>query len=303
MKKTIILLITVLVGCFACDRIGGMLFDVIHKHSNSITAYKYRQLFSETNADLVLMGTSRCEAHYDTEILQDSLNISVYNGGVDGSDNIYSQYIALCLMLQHHVPKYVGLELRRYDFEKTEGEFNTLTYLLPYIGQSNDADTLFMHSGLYWKGIVSHLYRYNAKSMSDIAGYFISYNKYAQTGYIPKAQPPVFPQEKISVESSTVDSLKVHYLDQFAKKCRDNNVTLFCMISPEYRDTDKETYAYLDAWAEKNNIVLWDYSSQHLFADQPELFYDAAHLWEKGATEYSKIFAHDLRLSRIISTE
>lgn len=297
MKKSIILLLTVLIGCFVVDRIGGAICSKIHANSCGLTASKYRELFQQSNNyEMILLGTSRCEAHYVPSILEDSLGITVYNGGIDASDNIYSHYAALCLMLKNRQPRYIGLELRECDFAKSSDPFTTLSYLSPYIGENEDVDNLFRHAGSYWRYQISHLYRYNAKIMEDLAGYAVSYAKMMDKGYLKKEKPTVAPEEKEAMASEyPVDSLKMEYLNKFANKCKENGITLFCMISPNYDAAQPTTYSRLHEWAKEREIELFDYHTDGLFSEHPDLFYDNHHLCDEGATEYTKIFAHDLK--------
>lgn len=301
MKKVIVLILAVIAGCFIADRIGSNVCSAIHEHSDGITAFKYRYLFSKCEDEMVLMGTSRCEAHYVSTIIQDSLNLSVYNGGIDASGNIYSHYAALCLLLRHcqqshHTPRYIGLELSVYDFAQMPDPFNTLTYLAPYIGYDEDVDEIFRKAGTYWKYQLSHLYRYNAKIMADLAGYAVPYGKSAENGYLKKDKPSVAP-ETIGTMPSTyiIDTLKVHYLNAFAKKCKDNGIFLFCMISPSYDKAETTTYSFLHDWAKENNLWLFDYHTKGFFSNSPELFYDNRHLWNEGAVKYTNIFVRDLK--------
>lgn len=296
MKKVIVLILAVIAGCFIADRIGSNVCSAIHEHSDGITAFKYRYLFSKCEDEMVLMGTSRCEAHYVSTIIQDSLNLSVYNGGIDASGNIFSHYATLCLLLKHHTPQYIGLELSVYDFAQMPDPFNTLTYLAPYIGYDEEVDDIFRNAGTYWKYQLSHLYRYNAKIMADLAGYIVPYGEAAENGYLKKNKPLVAPQKRDTMPSSyTVDKLKMQYLNKFVKKCADNNILLFCMISPNYDKAEATSYSILHDWAKKNYITLFDYHTKGLFSNSPELFYDNHHLCHDGAVHYTKIFVHDLK--------
>lgn len=301
MKKVVILLLTVLIGLFVVDRIGGEVCEKIHLNSNGLTASKYRELFTSDNSkcdyQMILLGTSRCEAHYVSSIISDSLGTTVYNGGIDASDNIYSHYAALCLTLKNCKPRYIGLELRECDFAATSDDpFTTLTYLAPYIGENEEVDDLFRRAGTYWRYQISHLYRYNSKIMEDLAGYAVSYSKLMDHGYLKKDKPSVAPDKRDTMPSTfEIDTLKIHYLDLFAKRCKEKGVTLFCMISPNYDIATSTTFKYLHEWAEKNDIMLFDYHTAGLFSDSPDLFYDNHHLWHDGAVRYSEIFVHDLK--------
>ena len=54
MRKLIISLVTVLVGVFIADRLGGVFMSWVNQHSSDITAPKVRYLVSEVKEDVLL---------------------------------------------------------------------------------------------------------------------------------------------------------------------------------------------------------------------------------------------------------
>lgn len=296
MKRVLIFLAIIISGCFVIDRIGGVCLQEIHERSNSITAYKYRYLFNNCNEQLVLLGTSRCEAHYDPRIIEDTLQISVYNGGVDASDNIYSHYAALCLLLQHHTPKYILLDLMPNDVCVTDNPFITLSYLAPYIGREEHVDSLFRLSGTYWYYQLSHLYRYNSKALSDIGGMFMDYDKSNISGFIAKEHPVKYPDYYETDDKDYVlDTCKIAYLDKFHKICKENGIKLFFAISPILCKKSLSKCLFIKKWAEEHEISIMDYHNSYSISHKNEYFYDNYHLNVTGTQIYSKIIASELK--------
>ena len=89
MKKLLISILFVLVGLFAVDRAGGFAMQWVYNNTDNYIAEKIRYLADEADEDVILLGTSRCNFHYVSTILGDSLGMTVYNGGVDGSESIF----------------------------------------------------------------------------------------------------------------------------------------------------------------------------------------------------------------------
>ena len=87
------------------DRMGGLCMKWVYQNTNDNKAKKINQIVKSVDADVVLIGTSRCAFHYVPSIISDSLGMSVYNAGLDASENIYSNYMVLSFILQHHTPK------------------------------------------------------------------------------------------------------------------------------------------------------------------------------------------------------
>ena len=173
MKKLVTSFLFVLAGLFAVDRLGGMAMWWVNQHTHDVTGPKIRYLVNDVNEDVLMMGTSRCNLHYVPSIIRDTLGLSVYNGGIDASDNIYAHYLMLCHVLSKHKPKVICLELRTNDYAVSAAPFRTVSFFAPYFGINEEADSVFRLAGTYWRYKISHLYRYNAKAVSNIAGLFM----------------------------------------------------------------------------------------------------------------------------------
>ncbi len=275
----------------------------VNQHTNDVSGPKIKYLVSEVHEDVVFMGTSRCNSHYVPSIISDSLGMSVYNGGIDASDNIYSHYIMLNHILAKHKPKLLCLEVQRTDCTKQlSNPFNCITFFAPYIGRNEQADSVFRLAGTYWQYNLSHLYRYNAKAVSNIAGLAINRHVGGDNGYIPNPKPSKYPSVlSYSRTKNGIDSMKVDYMQRFISLCKQNNVKLVFAVSPLYRKVDADYYDILKAIAKNNDIPFFDYHTKGLFLDHPEYFRDPDHLWDKGARLYSEIFVSDLK--RVLKSE
>ena len=296
MKKLFASILFVTIGLFAVDRLGGMAMWWVNQHTQDTSGPKIKYLVNDFHEDVLLMGTSRCNLHYVPSIISDSLGMSVYNGGIDRSNNIYAHYLILHHVLAIHTPKVICLEVMTYDFTEEPDPFNTVTFFAPYFGINEGADSIFRLAGKYWKYRVSHLYRFNAKAVSNIAGLVINKQKGEDHGYIPCPHPAHYPS---SLEQSNtpkeVDSIKLEYIQKFVNLCHANNIRLVFMISPMYTAVDEHHYDVLKTIAQRNDIPFLDYHTQGLYLDHPEYFKDVEHLWDKGARLYSSIFASDLK--------
>ena len=302
MKKFIVSFVSILVFLWIIDRVGGLLMEQCMAYTNAKPEVKLEHMVKAVDTDIVLMGTSRCDCHYVPSILIDSLHASVYNGGIADTENIFSHYILLNLMLAHHTPKVICLELMDKDISISQSPFSKISFFAPYINVSDRADSVFMEAGTYWRYKASHLYRYNAKGVEAIGGLFINHRYREDHGFIPMAEtgdhPTAFGKEN---ELVGIDSLKLSYIQRFIDVCRENGIKLVFMISPRYSRIDSVRYAPLKKMAEENGIPFLDYHTEGLFLDHPEYFKDSGHLWKEGARVYSSIFAHDIK--QVLSLE
>ena len=290
MKKLLTSILFVLVGLFAVDRIGGMVMWWVNQHTHDVSGPKIKYLVNDVHEDVVLLGTSRCNSHYVPSIISDTLGVSVYNGGIDASDNIYAHYFILNHILTIHKPKVICLEIMASDFAHQKDPFATVSFFAPYFGRNENADSIFRLAGKYWQYSMSHLYRYNAKATSNIAGLAIYRNEGGDNGYIPNPKPAHHPRSLVHKRTLTkVDSLKLEYVQRFINLCHK------FVVSPMYAKIDSDYYDTIKSKAKQNNVPFIDYHSAGLFLDHPEYFRDKFHLWDKGARIYSAIFAHDLK--------
>lgn len=296
MKKLLYSLTFILLGVFAADRLGGMLMWWVNQHTMDLSAPKIKYLANDVDEEVIMMGTSRCELHYVPSIIGDSIGKSVYNAGINASNNIYAHYIMLNHILSHHTPEIICLEIMKSDYEVEKDPFTTTTFFAPYFGKNVQADSVYRKAGLYWKYKISHLYRYNAKAVSNIAGLAVNRNPNGDNGYYPMAKPPFFPTDMEAMEApESIDNDKVYYIQRFIDLCKDNGIRLFFVVSPSYTYPASGLYDLIKEIADRNDIVFLDYHSTGLYRDCPELFMDSYHLWDEGARKYSSVFAGDLK--------
>ena len=296
MKKFIYCLLSLLVGLWAVDRVGGAAMQWINRNTKDVLGPKFKYIQEELHEDVVFIGASRCHHHYVSSIIADTLGMSVYNCGIQGSDNIYSHYMTLCLVLARHQPKVVCVEMMASDFNVQEDPYAKLSYFAPYCGYDDSADSLFRMAGLYWKYKVSHLYRYNAKAASNIAGIFVSRQEHDDHGYLPVKKSSVKMGDLTKVNSDTdFDKQKLHYLHLLAERCRREGIALVFVVSPRYTVVDTSYYSILKEVAKNEKIPFLDYHTPGLYLDHPELFRDATHLNDEGARLYSSVFSSDLK--------
>ena len=296
MKKFAYSLLFVLAGLFLVDRLGGMAMQWVNYHSNDSSAPKIKYLINDVHEDIILFGTSRCQRHYVPSIISDSLGMSVYNGGLCGADNILAHYTILTHVVSHHTPKIVCLELMVNDYAAMGNPFKTISWFAPYFGHNEQADSIYRLAGTYWPYKISHLYRYNAKAIQNMAGLVINSQTQNEHGHIP-LPPPTKLMRKPEAEDppTNIDPLKLEYIHRFIRLCKEKGIQVVFMVSPQYTEVQKMHYDVLKQIARQYNTPFLDYHTNGQFHDHPEYFRDAVHLCGEGAKLYSSMFAHDLK--------
>lgn len=293
------LLIFLLVGVavwFAVDRLAAGVMWKVHLKSNDVSAPKLRGISFDYDGDVMVFGTSRANTHYDCGIISDSIGSKFVNCGVDASKNIYAHYISLCLMLRHHRPSTVVLELMKGDYSRQEDPYTAISFFTPYIGIDKDVDSIFRCAGRYGACRLSHLYRFNSKAVSNLGGLWRKESPFEEGGFLPMPSLDHYPD---SLEEETyrgdIDINKMDCIDRFRERCEREGIRLVFVFSPCYKRADVGLYMPLKGYAALHCIPVLDYHSKGLFHDRPDYFRDAMHLNESGARAYSAIFASDLK--------
>ena len=296
MKRFIYALLCIIAMWWCFDRVGGLCMWWLNQHSQDTTSPKIKHIVEGISEDVILMGTSRCNGHYVPKIIQDTLGLSVYNAGVDGSDNIFAQYIVLSHILKHHTPRIVVLEVGNSFLSEEESAYMTTGYFAPYFGLNEKADSVYHMSGDYWLYRLSHLYRYNTKVLANITGQIRHCWDNAEQGYNPNPKPLHFPNlSRWQTEDFEINDEKKDYMCRFIRSCHERGVFLCFSISPSYSLVDSDYYTILKGMASAYNVPVLDYHTSGLYLNHPEYFKDASHLWDKGAKLYSSVFASDLK--------
>lgn len=190
----------------------------------------------------------------------------------------------------------ICLDLLTSDYCEQFDPFSKVTFFSPYFGKNEHVDSVFRLAGNYWKYQISHLYRYNAKAVSNLAGMVVNRQAEEDNGYIPNPKPAYTLEALKSFHPHLkTDSLKLSYVQRFVNLCRQEDVRLIFVVSPMYLKVNADRYDVLKTLAEQNEIPFLDYHTTGLFQDHPEYFRDVKHLWDQGAKLFSSIFASDLR--------
>ena len=293
--KLLVSIVFIVVALFVVDRGLGQVMWWVNQHTHDVSGPKIKYLVNDANEDLIFFGASRCNMHYVPSIISDSLKMTVYNGGINSSENILSHYVIFCHVLAHHTPKVVCLEVMAHDFMKEDKPFTKISFFAPYVGINDRVDSVYKEAGEYTFYMLSHLYRYNAKAISNIAGLKVDKHEDGDRGYISYPQPDYVIDKLEDEHTPEMEEVKLKYMRKFIELCREKKINLIFVTSPKYTVPDSNLYDVVKDIAKSYGIEYLDYHTSGLFRDHPEFFKDSRHLWDKGARMYSSIFASDLK--------
>lgn len=79
MNKFLVRIVVFFMAVAIIDIIFGKCCDYMYEHSGSGDSRKINYAIRECNADVLILGSSRANHHYNPQILSDSLGLSAYN--------------------------------------------------------------------------------------------------------------------------------------------------------------------------------------------------------------------------------
>lgn len=297
MKKFLIRIVVFFVVVAIIDIIFGKCCDYMYEHSCSGDSRKINYAIRECNADVLIMGSSRANHHYNPQILSDSLGLSCYNLGIDGSGAILMDGFYR-LITQRYVPQIIIYELTpSFDLYQYAGDANNTRYLSqlkPYYQEKCLKQLFDDVDGRERLKLASGLYRYNTSCLNLFRSF--SKGKVSEgDGYEPLygVMPVVKPFEESPVQ--TIDSLKIKYLRALINDCKSNGTKVMFVVSPRYGATTSIEYQPGFEICIEEGCEVMDYYYDTELSFNVNNFTDSYHLNKEGADAFTKRVAHDIK--------
>lgn len=254
------------------------------------------------DCEMAIYGSSRAWYHIDPEIIEDSLNLTAYNLGIDGH-NFWLQYLRhIEYLRKNHKPKIILHSIDVFTLEKGVDLFN-LEQFLPFM--------------LWNKNIRQYTSSYNGYSTLD---YFVPLVRFSKAPTILLlSEKPEFNRNKgfkgtqqiwgndlekaRSVKEkylATIDTATFNLYKAFLKECSSDEIEVILVYTPEHiegqeyvvnREEIINTFKQL---AEEYNLLFLDYSNNEMCFDK-KYFYNASHLNAYGADLFTRILTKDLK--------
>lgn len=297
MKKFLVRIIVFFVAIALIDIIFGVSCDYMYEHSKSGDSHKINYAIRECNADILIMGSSRANHHYNPQIISDSLGLSCYNLGIDGSGAILMDGFYR-LITQRYVPKFIIYELTpSFDLYKYAGDANNtryLTQLKPYYRERCLKQLFDDVDGRERIKLFSGLYRYNTTCLNLFRS-FIGSSTTEGNGYLPlKGEMKDYKPSEVA-EDNTIDTLKVNYFRQFIRDCKESGTKLLFVMSPRFGATTSIEYQPLFDICKQEGCEVLDYYCNPLFVETNKYFKDSFHMNCDGADAFTASVAHKIK--------
>lgn len=300
MKKTVVVIISLVISTLILDICIGFLFSTIDDYGKGYSKIKV----AKTNdADIAIIGASVAYNQYVSKILEDSLELKVFNYGI-GGQNIYSHYIITHFLLEEapinpkviiYQPCYIDLEnTPGWNNEKMNSYFNLYdrdSVITQVLDQTVPQKAPFLK---YIK-----CYKYNGKIfdyLNRLCRDYAKNSEYLRKGYMPLYKVWGEDLEETN-DVNEIDKQKTAYLKKIIQLCKDNNVKLIICNAPTYRlyKHSPKWLEFLDSVTRKESIPYINYVDDSTFLSRKEWFYNKDHLNDEGATQWTKLLANELR--------
>ncbi len=277
---------------FILDRGIGHFFKKYYFTQKGGYDYQATYAIDSTQADIVILGSSRAANIFDPSVFEAQLNLSCFNTGRYGYP-IFYHYAVLKAITKRHLPKIVVLSFDAGNFSVNQEAYDRLSSLLPYYKSHPEIRPIVDLKGPYTNlKMLSAIYPYNSLLLPIVSGNTtFSKIKYATiNGYIPLQEVISGPLRKFdySVEKN-LDTVKINCYKSFIKECIDLNIKLFVVCPPYLINAIGIDHSIIEAKtiAKQFNIDFFDYSEDTFYINKPQLFADYRHLNDKGVVLFS----------------
>lgn len=321
-KKTLLVfclkIALLLVILYGVDRLLGAAFigmkDVALNRNPYHEWTKSAYILEKCDAECMVVGSSKAEHSYITEILTDSLGMNIYNGGQGGCFFLYQNCVISMLLDNNRIPKKIIWDIQPDAVlkESTLKEYQNVRYLSPYYDVAPQVKA-FVDAEDERASIKMqcHMFRYNTKLLQYVLPIF-GIGSTTKGGYL--ALPNIgykYPQIATSISMSNsvltgFNDYKLNVFKQTLKKCKEKGVNLVIFVSPSYSikgKAYKSSVMKLAEVAQDYDFQLYDYSSDKRFLSDSTLFKDVNHLNDKGARVYTYIVAEVLQNYTLTASE
>lgn len=273
--------------------VGGLLRHFYFKQKSGLN-FQTTYAVEQTRDDIIILGSSRAQSHYDPSILESQLEGSCYNAGRNGQSLLYAAAVHNAI-LSRQAPQVVILDVIPMDFINYHGHYDRLSALLPYY-RSNEAVRPFVEFRSPFERIklMSGIYPFNSLPLQ-----IIKYNLVAgrpDKGFNPLRGTiplPLHPsREKPWLRNGRDDKMFAAFADMVAS-CMEKGIEFYPVISPSYSGEiiGRDCLEDIEAILEGTPYALWDFSDHQDFLLNQELFRDESHLNTVGAEAFSNFIA------------
>lgn len=288
-KKALLIIVLFIV----LDVLFGFLYKSFYMNQGPSRFNK--MIYGDTGGkkeEIIILGNSRAEHHYNSKMIAEKTGKSVYNYGSDGQ-SMFFNYAVLRKILDNYTPEKVIYEVSLEEFDYSSNAYDRLLYFLPM--KNKYAEDILKKDVGSFKLFISKLfnsYKYNSTAFIILKSY-LSPKEYI-AGYQPlsnNVDENTYKENMSTIFDFTqdyvLDSTKINYFGEILKLSEEFDFEIDFFISPTLYQTKNDIlYSILKSSLSKYNHSLNDFLNDSAY--NVSYFADAIHLNKKGADLYTK---------------
>ena len=263
----------------------------------------------EIDADIAVYGSSRAWGHFNTAIIEDSLQTTAYNFGINGH-RFWIQYLRHLEYINHNPkPSTIIFSVESLSLESINDLFN-LYQFLPYMLKNKN---IYEYTNSF-VGYKKHEYfvplvRFAGKYNYTIPGIigFMRNQQNAPMRYKGfTGHNRVWNDDLVNAMTEN-QSYRIKFnedyislFESFIVECKNSDINLILVYSPEYVDGQKyvenrdEAVSIYRNFAQKYDLVFLDFSDDEMSFNR-DYFYNSTHLTREGANLFTIKLVNELK--------
>lgn len=257
----------------------------------------------ETNAKMLVFGSSHAHRHYVPKVFEQELNIECFNAGAEGQQLLYHTALQN-IILKRTKPEFIILNIDENFLFKSKSAYDRLSDLHPYyrdnrkelkpiLGlKSKWIDFKLFFKSYQMNSTIVHAVRYYISPQKDYQGYRPLFNKIKPEDILTNDPDKVKEYVEL-IDDNFVDALK-----SFITNAKNKDIRLVFVTSPTFNSVDhskNESFIKIKEIAIKEGVPLIDFFNSKQFMNKRELFHDFSHLNNDGAELFTKELSNQLK--------
>ncbi len=305
MKSTFrVIFISVL--CLWCV---SLLFRFVFRNSPwGIYKKNYQILLDTGYYDAWIIGSSRAETAFETNVLSNHLNYKFFNAGIAGANPPLTYYVLKQILHQHKYPKIIVFDIHTRTIGEVDSMINIETFI-PFLhikelrnNLSNIDDRVkyayhfpMYELPLYGLRGVAKLIRTitNIPGKYDtcfqITGCYHAHLEYQEGRYLDDTC--------LSKNSIQIHPVNKMFIDSIVYLCKQKNIFLIFTVTPIYQPEKAliDVIQKIKNYSTEKNILFLDYCNLANISYDKNNFSDKYHLNYQGCLLFTKVFEDTLK--------
>lgn len=299
-KRGVLTIVAFLILVVTVDRMLAALLDAGFRRIEigQTGGMVNRALRSE--ADVIVLGSSRAWRHYDTTVLGDALGRSVYNAGCDGQGIPYMRGL-VDLVLKRHTPELFIINIDANMLAERDRHLGRIPVLAPFMDESEVVrEMIYRRAPFERLKYLSRSYRYNGKVAAILANH--GRRDPSVNGYLPieGCMDPTAPVDNEPASELAAlpeaDPYFVELLRAMIRQAHDAGARVVLVTGPRWFGDGRidpgrrHLISVVDAIASEEGVPYFKLTIEQepVFQD-PALYVNTSHLNRQGAALFSEM--------------